>query len=82
MAIIPKLPVANLGDILKGEKFIEKGANFEGLLSEVISVCSQCKLLLICARLLRFAEQKIHSFFQVRNFIRALFINYISHYFN
>lgn len=63
--IVPKLPVASFGDILSGEYFIAQGADFVGLFMESIELCAQCKLLLLCARLLQFAKAAMPTFMEV-----------------
>ena len=65
LTIVPKLPVASFGDILSGEYFIAQGADFVGLFMESIELCAQCKLLLLCARLLQFAKAAMPTFMEV-----------------
>ena len=65
LTIVPKLPVPYFGDILSGEYFIAQGADFVTLFMESIELCAQCKLLLLCARLLQFAKTAMPTFMEV-----------------
>lgn len=62
---IPLQRVDGLSTILRGEAYISQGARFAQLLTDVIQVCSQCKLLLLTARLLKTASTSIPFFHNV-----------------
>lgn len=66
LTIVPKLPVSYFGDILSGEHFIAQGVDFVGLFMESVELCAQCKLLLLCARLLQFSKTAMPTFMEVR----------------